>query len=108
MFENSGMPPHVFMREVLIQYHQNKMTIREMADFYGVSMATITRIIDMYELNGDVLTKLPGKGGLDELADAARAEKEKITDDDLSDLRIDLGLFERGKMPDEQNGEEEQ
>lgn len=96
MFENSGLPPEEFIREVLERHYGAKMTIKDIAVYYNVPMAVIVRIVDMYEPNKE-RGMYVRKSANSELNDEARKSNEKITDEDIKDLEIDLKLFEKGK-----------
>ena len=103
MYEND-IPPEVFMREVLYFYNTEKKSVTEIARFYDVSETVVKRIIKQYETLKEKPIEFKQVKGfkeivkeLDELKDVERKSTEKITDDDIKDLEIDIRLFEKGK-----------
>lgn len=103
MVDPSGLSPEAFIRAVLEQYHTGKKDISDIAKFYDLPMAVIVRVIELYEFNG--VDKTWVKKASKELDDAARSGVEKITDEDIEDLRLDMQLFERG-ITDDKEGED--
>lgn len=73
--------------------------------FYGLPELVIARIVCLYVLDDNTLES-PEKRSFrkrknpEELKDAVRKISEKLTPDDLTDLKIDLNLFEKGEEPD--------
>lgn len=108
MYENSDLPPEVFMKEVLYYYNIEKKSVEEIAKFYDVSETIIRRVIKQYETLKEkpIEFKQINKNELCELKDHERKSKEKITDEDITDLQIDLKLFEKGIEPKDIEGEE--
>ena len=103
MFEQSGMPPEAFIREVLERYHNEKRSVEFLAEFYDLPKAAIARIIELYEFSG--VSKSIIKKASKELQDKARQGNEKITDEDFKDLDLDLKLFERGNTGQQEEGD---
>ena len=105
--DNSGFPPEEFIKEVLFRHYNEKKSVEELAKLYGISVTVIKRIIKQYEVLKEkpikfIEDKSNKKKDINELKDSARKGTEKITEDDIKDLKIDLGLFEKGKEPGEE------
>ena len=103
MFEQSGMPPEAFIKEVLERYHIEKRSVEFLAEFYDIPKVTILRIIELYEFNG--VDRSIIKKASKELQDKARSGSEKITEEDFKDLDLDLKLFERGNTGQQEEGD---
>lgn len=103
MYDNDT-PPDVFMREILYYYNVEKKSIAEIARFFDVSETVVRRIVKQYEALKEKpieFKQVSGTKELDELKDIERKSTEKITDEDIADLEIDLHLFEKGKEPED-------
>lgn len=107
------LPPEEFIKVVLDMYYQRGWTVQEIAEKFEVGTGVINRILDQYgkdqlrpckqNLIEDKSKKKKEKLEVDEMKDVARKALDKITDEDIKDLRIDLHQFEKGKESDETN-----
>lgn len=93
--------PEEFIQVVLNAFMVEKKSVYEIAKLYNADEIMIVRIVNQYnELKAKPINFIEDKRKqVDELKDSARKESEKITLDDIRDLQIDLGLFEKGKEP---------
>lgn len=116
MFDNTGLPPEEFIREVLRRHYAEHTSADALAVFYGVSPLLIRRIITHYELTVEKnMSMYPDRQGekrsvkkVGELRDELRRIGGKITQEDLDDMLMDLKLFEKGRElpdPDTKKGE---
>lgn len=93
--------PKQFIEVILFMFQEEKQTIESIATYFEVSPKVIKRIINMYDKKISKQKESDKKKikGIKELKDPTRNDTEKITDDDIKDLEIDLNLFSKGKEP---------
>lgn len=94
--------PEYFIKLVMHKFLVEKYSVSYIAEYYGADILMIVRIVNQYyNLKDEPIKFIEDKRKqVDELKDSARNENEKITLDDIKDLQIDLGLFEKGQEPD--------
>jgi transposase len=105
------LPPDEFVQTVLHLYHFEGWPQKEIARYFDVGVDVINRILKQYQqLKEKPIqfiedTSKIKKLKIKELDDKVRLEKEKITAEDLEDLKLDIRLFERGHEPDDKDEE---
>jgi len=91
--------PEEFVRQVLDAYYSKHLSPNEISQNLDVGLTVVIRILKQYKIvDGVNVSKLKieqknSAQKVDEINDAQRKSKEKITKEDLDDLKIDLELF---------------
>jgi Zn-dependent peptidase ImmA (M78 family) len=102
-----SLPPEEFIRAVLNLYLNKRWSVQTIAEYFDVGIDIINRILKQYKplkekpiqlIEDKTVSK---KIQIKEMEDKVRQEKEKITEEDLKDLKLDIILFERGHEPPE-------
>ena len=98
------LPPDDFIRAVVELYYERMWGIEEIADKFEVGVELINRILIQYgkQTRQKPLKEIEDKRkklAVKEMDDVARRALDKLTQDDLDDLNIDLGLFGQGHEP---------